>query len=156
MYMGKRRNEVPPHIFCISDGAYMDMLTSKCSVCDSLPIFSGIRPVPGEQHQNWSAPGIRYRAAISGAELSNSRAVCIYLPCQPGIQPGRLGLILDGGSERLASKESFNQNTNAVSSCFIADHENQSMLITYVSFIRCISLKSQCQRTLRWGEIRLF
>jgi hypothetical protein len=29
MYIGKRRNEVPPHIFCISDGAYMDMLTSK-------------------------------------------------------------------------------------------------------------------------------
>jgi len=28
MYIGKRRNEVPPHIFCISDGAYMDMLTN--------------------------------------------------------------------------------------------------------------------------------
>ncbi|XP_064079374.1 myosin heavy chain, muscle-like [Macrobrachium nipponense] len=26
LYMGKRRNEVPPHIFAISDGAYMDML----------------------------------------------------------------------------------------------------------------------------------
>ncbi|CAL4070934.1 unnamed protein product [Meganyctiphanes norvegica] len=26
IYMGKRRNEVPPHIFAISDGAYMDML----------------------------------------------------------------------------------------------------------------------------------
>ncbi|CAL4139912.1 unnamed protein product, partial [Meganyctiphanes norvegica] len=26
IYMGKRRNEVPPHIFAISDGAYMAML----------------------------------------------------------------------------------------------------------------------------------
>jgi len=26
IYIGKRRNEVPPHIFAISDGAYMDML----------------------------------------------------------------------------------------------------------------------------------
>ncbi|XP_047492663.1 myosin heavy chain, muscle-like isoform X3 [Penaeus chinensis] len=26
IYQGKRRNEVPPHIFAISDGAYMDML----------------------------------------------------------------------------------------------------------------------------------
>ena len=29
IYIGKRRNEVPPHIFAISDGAYMDMLQSK-------------------------------------------------------------------------------------------------------------------------------
>ena len=28
IYIGKRRNEVPPHIFAISDGAYMDMLTN--------------------------------------------------------------------------------------------------------------------------------
>ncbi|KAK4289577.1 hypothetical protein Pmani_011730 [Petrolisthes manimaculis] len=26
IYMGKRRNEVPPHLFAISDGAYMDMM----------------------------------------------------------------------------------------------------------------------------------
>lgn len=29
LYRGKRRNEVPPHIFAISDGAYVAMLTSK-------------------------------------------------------------------------------------------------------------------------------
>ncbi|XP_054257732.1 myosin heavy chain, muscle isoform X7 [Macrosteles quadrilineatus] len=29
MYRGKRRNEVPPHIFAISDGAYVNMLTNK-------------------------------------------------------------------------------------------------------------------------------
>lgn len=29
IYKGRRRNEVPPHIFAISDGAYSDMLTSK-------------------------------------------------------------------------------------------------------------------------------
>ncbi|OQR75534.1 myosin heavy chain [Tropilaelaps mercedesae] len=29
MYKGKRRTEVPPHVFAISDGAYMAMLTSK-------------------------------------------------------------------------------------------------------------------------------
>lgn len=29
MYKGKRRTEVPPHIFAICDGAYSDMLTSK-------------------------------------------------------------------------------------------------------------------------------
>ena len=31
IYHGKRRNEVPPHIFAISDGAYQNMLTSKSS-----------------------------------------------------------------------------------------------------------------------------
>ena len=29
LYRGKRRNEVPPHIFAISDGAYVNMLPSK-------------------------------------------------------------------------------------------------------------------------------
>lgn len=29
LYRGKRRNEVPPHIFAISDGAYVNMLTSQ-------------------------------------------------------------------------------------------------------------------------------
>jgi hypothetical protein len=29
LYRGKRRNEVPPHIFAISDGAYVNMMTSK-------------------------------------------------------------------------------------------------------------------------------
>nr|XP_027229006.1 myosin heavy chain, muscle-like [Penaeus vannamei] len=29
IYQGKRRNEVPPHLFAISDGAYMDMLQSS-------------------------------------------------------------------------------------------------------------------------------
>ncbi len=26
MYIGKRRNEVPPHLFAISDGAYVQMM----------------------------------------------------------------------------------------------------------------------------------
>lgn len=29
LYRGKRRNEVPPHVFAVSDGAYVNMLTSK-------------------------------------------------------------------------------------------------------------------------------
>ena len=29
MYINKRRNEVPPHIFAIADGAYQSMLTRK-------------------------------------------------------------------------------------------------------------------------------
>ncbi|XP_062547760.1 myosin heavy chain, muscle-like [Armigeres subalbatus] len=29
MYRGKRRNEIPPHLFAISDGAYVNMLTNK-------------------------------------------------------------------------------------------------------------------------------
>ena len=29
LYLGKRRNEVPPHLFAISDGAYRAMLSSK-------------------------------------------------------------------------------------------------------------------------------
>ncbi len=29
MYRGKRRNEVPPHLFAIADGAYTEMLTSE-------------------------------------------------------------------------------------------------------------------------------
>ena len=29
LYLGKRRNEVPPHLFAISDGAYRNMLRSK-------------------------------------------------------------------------------------------------------------------------------
>ena len=28
LYLGKRRNEVPPHLFAISDTAYRNMLTS--------------------------------------------------------------------------------------------------------------------------------
>ncbi|KAK4297847.1 hypothetical protein Pmani_029765 [Petrolisthes manimaculis] len=32
IYQGKRRNEVPPHIFAISDGAYMDMLQGGTTV----------------------------------------------------------------------------------------------------------------------------
>jgi len=31
VYIGKRRNEVPPHIFAISDGAYMDMMQSHAN-----------------------------------------------------------------------------------------------------------------------------
>ena len=29
LYMNKRRNEVPPHIFAVADGAYQSMLTRK-------------------------------------------------------------------------------------------------------------------------------
>ncbi|KAL9706066.1 hypothetical protein quinque_009584 [Culex quinquefasciatus] len=29
MYRGKRRNEVPPHLFAVSDGAYVNMLSNK-------------------------------------------------------------------------------------------------------------------------------
>lgn len=29
IYHGRRRNEVPPHIFAIADGAYSEMMTSK-------------------------------------------------------------------------------------------------------------------------------
>lgn len=29
LYRGKRRTEVPPHVFAVSDGAYSDMLNSK-------------------------------------------------------------------------------------------------------------------------------
>ena len=29
MYRGKRRTEIPPHVFAVSDGAYSDMLNSN-------------------------------------------------------------------------------------------------------------------------------
>jgi myosin heavy chain 6/7 len=29
LYLGKRRTEVPPHLFAIADGAYRNMLASK-------------------------------------------------------------------------------------------------------------------------------
>ena len=29
LYLGKRRNEVPPHLFAISDKAYRNMIASK-------------------------------------------------------------------------------------------------------------------------------
>ena len=32
IYKGRRRNEVPPHIFAISDGAYNDMMTSEWGI----------------------------------------------------------------------------------------------------------------------------
>ena len=32
IYKAKRRNEVPPHIFAISDGAYTDMMNSESTV----------------------------------------------------------------------------------------------------------------------------
>lgn len=31
LYRGKRRNEIPPHVFAVSDGAYVNMLTSEYS-----------------------------------------------------------------------------------------------------------------------------
>lgn len=43
-YRGKRRSEVPPHIYSIADGAYNDMLRSE-STCNSrliLPVINGI------------------------------------------------------------------------------------------------------------------
>ena len=30
MYIGRRRNEVAPHIYAIADGAYQSMLNRKC------------------------------------------------------------------------------------------------------------------------------
>ena len=32
MYRGKRRTEVPPHVFAVSDGAYSDMINSKIRI----------------------------------------------------------------------------------------------------------------------------
>ena len=40
IYIGKRRNEVPPHIFAISDGAYMDMLQSKWDILNDILDFN--------------------------------------------------------------------------------------------------------------------
>ena len=31
IYLGKRRNEVPPHLFAIADMAYRDMLKCECN-----------------------------------------------------------------------------------------------------------------------------
>jgi len=30
LYQGKRRNEVPPHLFSIADNAYRNMLQGRC------------------------------------------------------------------------------------------------------------------------------
>lgn len=43
MYRGKRRTEVPPHLFAISDGAYTDMLSSKFLNFFFNKIFQGFR-----------------------------------------------------------------------------------------------------------------
>lgn len=46
IYRGKRRNEVPPHIFAISDGAYVNMLTSKFIIfCPELVVFFSLKSV---------------------------------------------------------------------------------------------------------------
>lgn len=42
IYKGRRRNEVPPHVFAVSDGAYCDMLTSKLYVKISFSFYSNI------------------------------------------------------------------------------------------------------------------
>ena len=49
MYRGRRKNEVPPHLFAISDGAYTEMLTSKsfivslfCALFDRFARFGTI------------------------------------------------------------------------------------------------------------------
>jgi myosin heavy chain 6/7 len=40
MYQGKRRTEMPPHLFAISDGAYTEMLTSKSILFCSFSLAS--------------------------------------------------------------------------------------------------------------------
>ena len=40
-YKGKRRSEVPPHIYSIADNAYNDMLRSKCLLCSHAEIVTG-------------------------------------------------------------------------------------------------------------------
>lgn len=43
LYRGKRRNEIPPHVFAVSDGAYVNMLTSKYSFYYSVKLFLNMR-----------------------------------------------------------------------------------------------------------------
>ena len=43
IYMGKRRSEVPPHLFAISDKAYRDMILSKYLLVPNLVINYHIR-----------------------------------------------------------------------------------------------------------------
>jgi len=73
IYVGKRRNEVPPHIFAISDGAYMAMMmtknnqsmlitgesgagktenTKKVIAYFGAVASTGDKPKPGQKHQN--------------------------------------------------------------------------------------------------------
>ena len=60
LYRGKRRNEVPPHIFAISDGAYVNMLTSKTRVYSlfSRETEESISPSPS------SSPVYRQRESV--------------------------------------------------------------------------------------------
>ena len=37
MYINKRRNELPPHIFAIADGAYQSMLTRELPMNFNFP-----------------------------------------------------------------------------------------------------------------------
>lgn len=47
MYKGKKRNEVPPHLFSISDNAYHDMLMGKRFFIASLYVSdTSCRPAP--------------------------------------------------------------------------------------------------------------
>ena len=39
MYIGKRRNEVPPHLFAISDGAYAQMMNGNEKIKKGLEII---------------------------------------------------------------------------------------------------------------------
>ncbi|KAF0304067.1 Myosin heavy chain, muscle [Amphibalanus amphitrite] len=46
IYKGRRRNEVPPHIFAISDGAYTDMMTSKLENMSAVENMGGWWELP--------------------------------------------------------------------------------------------------------------
>ncbi len=47
LYLGKRRNEVPPHLFAIADGAYRAMLQSEQSALPQKQKFPSFLPPMG-------------------------------------------------------------------------------------------------------------
>jgi len=144
IYHGKRRNEVPPHIFAIADGAYSEMMTSKTKQlrnCNSL-----IKEIllPGFlfcslDHQNQS---ILITGESGAGKTENTKKVIAYF--------ASVGASGKPGDEKKISLEDQIVQTNPVLEAFgnakTTRNDNSSRFVRKYNFYNVIDIFGKCER----------